>query len=162
MGWVKLAPACCLMLLVQVTQASAAAASTAAPEAVKLSCDLTVTKHPYQLPDEVSKETAEVEMQIDVATGQRSIIVDSLAIGVAVANGKAGRIESYTDNSTGDRLEIWNVKRIGEDATSQEMAAVDRNTGRLIAMVITTVHGASIRTDAVGPCSKVDTTKRKF
>lgn len=159
----KLAPACCLMLLIQIAQPSAAAASiTAAPEAVKLSCDLTITKHPYQLPDLVSKETAEVEMQIDGATGLRAIIVDSLAIGVAVANGKAGRIESYTDNSTDDRVEIWNVKRIGEDATSQEMAAVDRNTGRLIAMVITTVHGTSIRTDAVGLCSKVDTTKRKF
>jgi hypothetical protein len=138
----------------------------AAPEAIKLKCGLTVTNHPYEMPAVVSHEDAEVELQIDNEIGLKTIIVNSLAVPVAVANGKSGSIKSFRDFSTDTRVEVWNMSRIGENSVQEQMAAVDRSTGSVKAMVMTTIstatNTATIRVEAIGSCTKVDTSKLRF
>ena len=80
---------------------------------------------------------------------------------VNVTNGKDGATTSYVVNSDADRWDI-SSDRQRAGSLSQQSAAIDRNTGRLTAYVITTVGNASERAEARGLCVEVDTTKRKF
>jgi hypothetical protein len=130
-------------------------------ETVKLLCNLDVTvHHPYGEPDK-SRETDSVEMQSDASTGFKAILIQSLTIGVSVANAKGGAVISYVENSNNNRWEISSDRKQG-NILSQQMAAIDRNTGQLTAYEITTVNGVSERTEAIGTCNKIDTGQRKF
>lgn len=130
-------------------------------QTIKLTCELNViVYHPYSKPSS-SHETTDVEMQFDDTTGFKAISISSLTVPVNVANSKGGAITSYVDNSDANRWDI-SSDRERKGSSSQQSAAIDRNTGRLTAYVITTVGNVSERAEARGTCIKVDTTKRKF
>jgi hypothetical protein len=147
-----------LLILGALVTVSSARAGT---QTVKLSCVLDIiVHHPFGAPDK-SRETVIVEMQSDLDTQFKAILINSLTIGVSVGNAKGGSVTSFKDNSTEDRWEIWNDRTQG-GMQSEQMAAIDRNTGQLIAHETTTVGGASEHTEASGTCNKVDGSKRKF
>ena len=144
-----------------ITGLITASTAYAALETIKLLCSLEViTQPPYGGPT-TSRETSGVEMLFDTSTGFKGISIDSLTIGVSVANGVAGGITSYTDDSNDSRWAI-STNRTSGATTSQQMVTIDRNTGRLTAYDFYTVNGATLRSQANGACDKVDTSKQKF
>ena len=156
-------------LILFALMSSAARADNARPSAtsindvqtIKLTCELDIiVHHPYG-DSSKSHETVEVGMLFDNGTGFKAISVKSISVPVNVANSRVGGITSYVDNSDATR---WDISSDRQDAASlsRQAAAIDRNTGRLTAYVITTVGNASERAEARGTCVKVDTTTRKF
>jgi hypothetical protein len=145
-------------LIIGLVTASSVCAGT---QTVKLSCVLDIiVHHPFGEPDK-SRETVTVEMQSDPGSNFRAILINSLTIAVSVGNAKGGSVTSYKDNSTEDRWEIWNDRTQGR-TQSEQMAAIDRNTGQLTAYESTMVGSVSERTEASGTCNKLDISKRKF
>lgn len=147
-----------VLFIVGLCSGSPAHADT---ETIKLLCELDVsTKLPFGEPTK-SHETAGVEITYDLSTGFRSIVIDSLTIGVAVANSKGGAITSYTDSSDDGKWYISSDRK-SDRRLSYQMVSIDRNTGRLMAYDISTIGGADMRTQATGICDKTDTSKRRF
>jgi len=158
-----------LLILFVLLASSIARADDARPSAtsindvqsIKLTCELDIIVHHPSGDPSKRHETVEVGMLFDDGTGFKAISVKSISVPVNVANGRVGGITSYVDNSDANR---WDISSDRQEAAglSRQAAAIDRNTGRLTAYVITTVGNASERAEARGTCVEVDTTKRTF
>ena len=158
-----------MLILFVLLASSVARADNARPPAtsikdvqtIKLTCELDIiVHHPYGDPSK-SHETVEVGMLFNDGTGFKALSVKSISVPVNVANSRVGGITSYVDNSDANR---WDISSDRQEAASlsRQAAAIDRNTGRLTAYVITTVGNTSERAEARGTCVKADTTTRKF
>jgi|HubBroStandDraft_1064217.scaffolds.fasta_scaffold634223_1 hypothetical protein len=130
-------------------------------QVIKLTCELDVTVYPPFGAPTKSHETDDVEVDVGATTGFRAISITSNAIPINVTNGRGGAITAFVDNSDDNRWDISSDRQRAGSLT-KESVAIDRNTGRLTAYSMLTVGDHTLREEASGICTKVDTTKRKF